>query len=109
MRNLNKFLLVALILGGAYLVYSAVYWMGANGSTGSAAAGAAIATAIVFPHLVCTFVAVLMNAIGLVQGRRGFALAAGILYAVAMVLFPSYFFFVVIEAVLCFVAYATMR
>ena len=103
MRNLNKFLLVALILGGAYLVYSA------NGSTGSAGAGAAIATALVFPHLVCTFVAVLMNAIGLVQGRRGFALAAGILYAVAMVLFPSYFFFVVIEAVLCFVAYATMR
>ena len=109
MKNLNKLLLVSLILGGAYLVYSFAYWSGAQGGSGSQAAGAAIATMIVFPHLVCTFVAALMNALALIQNRRGFALAAGILYAVAMVLFPSYFFFVIVEAVLCFVAYARMR
>ena len=41
-------------------------------------------------------------------GRRAFALTAGILYAVAMVLFPVYFFFVLIQMILCFVAFAKM-
>ena len=37
------------------------------------------------------------------------ALTAGILYAVAMVLFPMYFFFVVVEMILCFIAFARMK
>lgn len=41
--------------------------------------------------------------------RRAFALTAGILYAVAMVLFPMYFFFVVVEMILCFTAFARMK
>ena len=53
--------------------------------------------------------AVVFNAIGLFTNKAGFALTAGILYAVGMVLFPPYFMFVIVEAVLCFVAFALMR
>lgn len=110
MKKLNKPLLVALILGAAYLVYSMVYWSGANtGSEGAQQAGAALATVLVMPHLVLTFVAVVFNALGLFMDKRGFALTAGILYAVAMLLFPAYFFFVVIQMILCFVAFAKMK
>jgi hypothetical protein len=42
------------------------------------------------------------------MGKRAFALVAGILYAVAMVLFLAYFFFVLAQMILCFVAYAKM-
>ena len=43
------------------------------------------------------------------MSHRGFALTAGILYSVAMILFPMYFAFVVIEAVLCYVGFAKLK
>lgn len=107
----SRLLLVALILGVAYGLYSLVYWSGASSASGSSAeaAGAAIATVLVMPHLVCTLVAVIFNALGYFLVKPAFALVAGILYAVAMVLFPTYFFFVIIQMVLCFVAYGLMK
>jgi len=106
----NILLLIALILGGAYLVYSLVYWSGAVGSsTGAKAAGAAIASALVMPHYVCVVVAVVFNALAFFMRKATFALVAGILYAVSMVLFPMYFYFVLVEMILCFVAFAKMR
>lgn len=102
----SKLLLVALILGALYVFYSAWYWLG--GGVDSSNAGAAIATVLVAPHLFCTVMAVLFNALGYFMARRAFALTAGILYAVAMVLFPVYFFFVLIQMILCFVAFAKM-
>ncbi len=108
----NILLAIAMVLGVAYVAYSIVYWGGAatadSGSTASDA-GAAIATMLVMPHLVCTLVAVIFNVLAFVMSKRGFALTAGILYAVAMVLFPTYFFFVIIQMILCFVAYAQLK
>ncbi|MBQ3338202.1 MAG: hypothetical protein IJG82_01170 [Atopobiaceae bacterium] len=111
MKKLNVLLLIALILGAAYLVYSIVYWSGAVSAEGSDAeqAGAAIASVLVLPHLLLTGIAVLFNALALFMARHGFALAAGILYVVAAILFPAYFMFVIVQAVLCFIAYATMK
>lgn len=110
MKGKNVLLLIALILGAAYLLYSLVYWSGAVGSSnGTQAAAASIATAIVMPHLVCTLVAVIFNALGLFMNKPAFALVAGILYAVALVLFLAYFMFVIAEMVLCFVAYGQMK
>jgi hypothetical protein len=63
---------------------------------------------LVTPHLVLTMVAVVFNALAFFMGKRAFALVAGILYAVAMVLFLAYFFFVLAQMILCFVAYAKM-
>lgn len=105
-------LLVAFVLGVLYLGYSAWYWFGGGaqmGTDSASQAGGALATALVTPHLLLTFLAVAFNALGLFMGKRAFALTAGILYAVAMVLFPMYFFFVVVQMVLCFIAFARMR
>lgn len=107
----SKLLLVSAIIGVAYLIYSIVYWSGANtGNTDTASAiGAGIATALVMPHLVCTGIAVVFNILGWAMRSRGFALVGAILYTVAMVLFFAYFMFVVIEAILSYVAFAKMK
>ena len=106
--KINKFLLISLILGAAYLVYSVVYWSGAAGSGSNIGEqiGSGIATALVMPHLVCTVVAVIFNALGLFLEKRGFALTGAILYTVAIVLFPIYFMFVIIEMILSYIGFA---
>lgn len=109
-RKKSVLLLISLLIGAAYLIYSAVYWSGANaGASGTEAAGAAIASVLVMPHLICTLVAVVFNALGYFLNKTAFALVAGILYAVAAVLFPAYFMFVIVEMVLSFVAYGLMK
>ena len=108
--GLNRFLLISFIIGTAYILYSLVYWSGAVGSFDSTAEqiGAGIATAIVIPHLVATAVAVLFNGLGLFLRKRGMALTGAILYTVAVILFPMYWIFGVIEAVLSYVGLAKM-
>lgn len=112
MKKINKPLLIALIIGAAYLVYSLVYWSGANAGSGSSSEqlGAAVATAMVMPHLVLVALAVVFNALATFLKKSAFALTAGILYAVAMVLFiPYFFFFVIAEMILCFVGYSQLK
>lgn len=111
MKKINKPLLIALIIGAAYLVYSLVYWSGANAGSGSSSEqlGAAVATAMVMPHLVLVALAVVFNALATFLKKSAFALTAGILYAVAMVLFIPYFFFVIAEMILCFVGYSQLK
>lgn len=106
-------LLIALVLGVAYVIYSLWYWydggaLGQVGTDSASQAGAGFAAMLVMPHLALTLLAVVFNALGLLIGKRGFALTAGILYAVAMVLFPAYLFFVIVQMILCFVAFARM-
>ena len=43
------------------------------------------------------------------MSRRGFALTGAILYTVAIVLFPLYFMFVIIQVILSFVGFAKMQ
>ncbi len=107
-QKLNIFLLISLIIGVLYLIYSAVYWSGTLGEASGAAEqiGAGIATALVMPHIVITVLAVIFNALGLFMHKRGFALTGAILYAVALVLFPLYFMFVIAEMVLSFIGFA---
>ena len=50
-----------------------------------------------------------MNALGYFLNKRGFILTAAILYTIAIVLMPIYFFFVLIQTILCYVAYAKMN
>ena len=110
-KKMSKLLLVSFIIGVVYLIYSAVYWSGTAGSGATSAEqiGSGLAAAMVTPHLVCTALAVLFNALGLFMKKRGFALTGAILYTVALVLFPMYFMFVVIEMVLSYIGYAKMK
>lgn len=110
----NVLLIIAMVLGVVYAVYSLWYWMagGAASQTGTDSAaqlGGAVATALVMPHVMMELIAAIFNILGVAFGKPAFALTAGILYAVAMVLFPMYFMFVIVEMVLCFIAFAQMR
>lgn len=106
----SKLLLVSWILGALYFVYIVAYLTGAlSSSTGAEQAGAAIASAILFPHMLAVGLAVLFNILGWSMCGRGFALTGGILYAVSIILFPLYFFFVIIQMILSFVGYAKMQ
>ena len=114
MKNKNKLLLVALVLSALYMAYSAWYWFGGGaaasvGSDSASQAGGVIAAALVTPHLLLAFLGFIFNILGFALNKTGFALTAGILYAVSMVLFPMYFFFVLIQMILCFVAFSKMR
>ena len=103
-RKLSKCLLISFILGVLYLLYSIFYWSGAASSGASSAEqiGAGLATIIVMPHLICTAIAVVFNGLGLFMQKRGFALTGAILYTVALVLFPVYFMFVIIQMILSY-------
>ena len=104
-------LLIAFLIGLAYAIYSFSYWGGAIGTAGSSSEqlGAGIATALVTPHVVLASLAVVFNALALLLYNRGFALVAAILYTVALAVFPMYFMFVVLEMILCYVAFARMK
>lgn len=110
-KKLNVLLLISLIIGTMYMIYSLVYWSGAIDSVDGVAEqiGAGIATVLVMPHLAFTFLAVVFNALGLFLKKRAFALTGAILYCVAIVVFPIYFMFVVIEAILSFIGFAKMK
>lgn len=106
----SKLSLIALILGLLYVIYLIVYFADVNTKTTDSLelVGASIATAMVMPHLVITILAVIFNGLGYFLNHRGFTLVAGILYSVAMLAFVMYFFFVLIQAILCYIAYAKM-
>lgn len=107
----SKLLLVSWILGALYTVYIIFYFInGVSSQTDAATAiGAGIAAALVAPHMLVTALATLFNILGWAMNKRGFALTGGILYAVAIALFPMYFMFVTIQTVLSFVGYAKMK
>lgn len=107
----NKLLLISMILTGLYLIYIIAYFGGILANTGVDSyeyVGGAIASALVFPHLICVFIGFIFNCLAFFMNKRAFALVAGILYAVSMVLFMIYFLFILVQMILCFVAFAKM-
>ena len=98
-------LLVSGIIGIAYLIYIISYFASASTTN----AGGAIATALVMPHMICVLVAVVFNVLGWVLRARWAALVAGIMYSVSAVLMLIYAPFVLVELILCFVAFGKMK
>ncbi|MDL2224643.1 hypothetical protein LJC20_00320 [Eubacteriales bacterium OttesenSCG-928-M02] len=102
--------LIAAILGTAYAVYACVHFLGGMLAEDSMeAVGAGIATVIVMPHLICVIVAVLSNWIGYIVPTPWALLVAGIMYIVAAVVFPLYALFVVVQGILSFIGFASLR
>lgn len=110
-RRGKVLLLIALIIGVIYCIYSISYWSGVgnNATTDSEAIGAGIASMLVLPHLVMVGLAVIFNALAFFMYNKPFALVAAILYTVGLALFPAYFMFVIVEMVLCYIAFARMK
>ena len=106
----SKLLLVSLILSGLYPVYIVGYFFnGLDTTKGSEQAGMALALTLVVPYIVALAIGLLFNVLGYAMSRRGFALTGAILYTVAIVLFPLYFMFVIIQVILSFVGFAKMQ
>lgn len=106
----NKQLLISWILGALYFVYLVVYFTSAiSGTEGTEQAGATVAAVLVMPHMIAVGFATLFNVLGWTQNKKGFALTGGILYSVALVLFPVYFMFVIIQIILSFVGYSKIK
>ncbi len=103
-------LLISAIIGTAYLIYLITYFSGTIAtSEGTEALGAGIATVLVLPHMIMVGLAVIFSWLGWVIRARWAALTAGILYAVSILLMFIYALFVVVEMVLCFIAFAKMK
>lgn len=107
----SKALLVSAIIGTLYMIFLIANFGGAIANSTDAAeqAGAAIATALVTPHMILVAIALIFNWVSYFTNKRGFALTAGILYSVGGVLFLLYIFFVVPSLVLSFVGYAKLK
>lgn len=107
----SKALLISAILGTLYSLYLISYFGGGIfGSKGGAElAGAAIATALVTPHMILVVLATIFNWLGYFSNKRGFALTGGILYSVGGVIFIIYIIFVIPSIVLSFVGYAKLK
>lgn len=110
MKNKSKLLLAALILSVAYLIYGITYINGLSPSSNTAEdVGTAIGVMLIVPHFVIVAVATLFNGLGLFLNKRGFALTAAILYSVSIIFMPIYIMFVLVQAILCYVAFAKMK
>ena len=101
----------ATILALAYGLYALVYWAGTNSSTAddAEAIGAGIATLLVLPHMLITWLGVIFGLVGFFARKTGFQLTAAILYAVGAVLFILYAVFLVPSIVLGFVGYSAQK
>lgn len=107
----SKALLVSAILGTLYVIYLITYFSGSIGGSSDTAeqVGAALATALVMPHMILVALALIFNWVSYFTNKRGFALTAGILYSVGGVMFVLYVLFVVPSLVLSFVGYAKLK
>lgn len=109
-KKYNMFLLISFILGIIYILYISWYLLSSSGTGTNDAENVGIGIAIVLaiPHLICTFIAVLFNGLGLFMNKRGFALTGAILYTVSCVLMPVWFMFVIVQAVLSYIGFAKL-
>lgn len=106
----SKLALISWILSAAYLVYLIASFAGGIGSTeGAEQAGAAIATTLVFPHMLAVGIGLIFNVLGYFLNNRAFVLVGAILYTVSILLFMMYFMFVIVQMVLSYVAFAKMK
>lgn len=106
----NKLALISWVLSLGYVIYLISHFGGGVGSTtGAEQAGAALATALVFPHMLTVAIGLIFNMLGYFLNKRGFILVGAILYSVSILLFMVYFMFVIIQMVLSYIAFGQMK
>lgn len=108
-RHPGRILLaIAAVIGVAMAIYVWQYWSGSLAAQ-SQELGTAIAAGLTMPHMVIMSFGLLFLLIALFASARWAALTAGILYSVAILVMPPWFFDSVAEAVLCYIAFARMK
>lgn len=108
----SKTLLIASIIATICLIYVVSYMSSTasqvDGMESAEATGTSIAIMLAMPFAALSGIGTLMAWIGWLTRVRGFALAAGILFSVAMVMMIPWFYFVIVQMILCYVAFARM-
>ena len=109
----SKLALISLMLSALYAAYL-IYYVSSTGSKASSGDSATqvdttIGIVIILPHLICTGIALLMNILGYFLNVRGLILTAAILYTIAIVLMPVYAPFVLVQTILCYIAFTKMK
>ncbi len=59
----------------------------------------------VWPHMIATLLAVIFTGFAFARKSRPMALTGAILYTIALAVYPSYFLFVIVEALLGFIGF----
>lgn len=109
-KKKSKLALISGILSLVYLIYLISHFVGGVGSsTGAEQAGAALATALVFPHMLAVGIGLIFNMLGYFLNSRAFVLVGAILYSVSILLFMVYFMFVIVQMILSYIAFAKMK
>lgn len=101
----------ASLIGLAYGIYLISYWSGtlATAEDDAEVIGAGIATALVLPHLIVTWIALIFGVIGFFTRKAGFLLTAAILYCVGALFFLLYAVFLIPSIVLGFIGYSVQK
>lgn len=106
----NKLVLISALLGTAYMIYIVFYFFDAIANTeGVEQVGAALAAALVGPHMFLLILAVLFNWIGYFTKASWAVLVGGILYSVSGLLFLLYVIFELPSIVLSFIGYSKVK
>lgn len=109
-KKRSKILFISACIGLFYLIYLiSHFYVGVTTTDGAEQVGAAIATALVTPHMILIGVAVIFNWLGVFLKKNWMAMVSGILYGVGGVMFIIYIWFVIPMIVLSFVGFAKQK
>lgn len=106
----NPCIIISLVLSLAYLIYCAYYWQASASEVADLAGqiGFSLAKVAAMPHIIAVAVGFVFNAAGVALPNRWMILVAAIVYVIALILFPLYFMFVILQIILSFVGFGLM-
>ena len=112
-KKRSTVLLIASIVATVCFIYVYNYMSqtasGINSKDAATALGTGIALSMATPSVIMSGLGTVFAWLGYFCRTRGFALTAGILFAVAIALMFPWFMFNIVQMILCFVAYAKMK
>lgn len=109
-KNRSKVLFVSALLASLYVIYLIIYFGSSMGDLNSGEElGAAIATAMVTPHMVVIGVGAIFSWLGFFLRKSWSALVGAILYCVGTLMFMLYIMFGIPLVILGFVGYAKQK
>lgn len=107
----NACLLLAVIVGAIFTFlkwFNAISVLQEMGDSFGEWLGVSLGLGVTSPHMLLDLLALVFAIIGFAVNAPWAALVAGILYAVALFAFPMWWYSVLAQMILCFVAYAQM-
>ncbi len=112
MNKKNTVLLISAILSLMWMIFCTYVFLdglnGGNSDNAAEAIGTAIGAALLLPYIITAWIGTIFNCIGWLINKKGFALTAGILFCVSLLLGITYGFGLIPSIILSFIAYGKM-